>query len=113
MINPNVACKIQHPLAHDVYGEEQLSAPVGAVCNVVRLVVRSEKTSVRADSSASGGAADELTSVSRLLFKPLVKISIGDKVTVHNIELKVETLHPRFDVRGRHHHNEVDLTIWA
>lgn len=90
-----------------------MSAPDKAKCNVVRLIVRSEKTSVRADSSASRGAGEELTSVSRLLFLPTVQLSIGDRVTVHGVQLKVETMHPRFDVRGRHHHNEVDLMIWG
>lgn len=113
MIKPNVACKIQSVDSFDLYGEEKLSPVVPARCSVVRLIVRSEKTSVRADSSASGGAADELTSTSRLLFLPRTKINIGDKVEIHNIELRVETIHPRFDVRGRHDHNEVDLTVWV
>lgn len=113
MIKPNVSCQIESVTSRDLYGAEKLSKPRQSFCNVVRLVNLSVKTSVRADSSASRGSSEEIQSTSRLLFLPIEKIDIGDKVEIAGFTLKVDSIQPRFTVAGAHDHNEVDLVRWA
>lgn len=113
MITPSVNCQIQSTKSKNLFGEEALSAKKEAWCCVVKLVSSSERTSVRADSSASRGAGDEIVSSSRLLFLPVVKIEIGDKVTVAGLELLVSSIRHRFSVRGALDHFQVDLTSWV
>ncbi|NQZ53221.1 MAG: hypothetical protein HRT93_03095 [Piscirickettsiaceae bacterium] len=113
MIRPSVTCQIQSSKSTDLYGQEKLAKPRQALCSVVRLVVSREKTSVRADSSASRGKIDEIVSTSRLLFLPTTKINLGDKVEIADITLKVDSKNIRFSVNGRVDHVQVDLVAWA
>jgi hypothetical protein len=96
-----------------MYGKESLQSSAQLYCGVVRLSASNQKTSVRADSSASRGTAIEVTYDSRLLFLPLTEIGRGDKLTIVTLELRVETVQPRFDIRGRLDHLQVDLIAWA
>lgn len=113
MLIPQVSCKIEQATKRDLYGKESLSKPFFTWCSIVRLINASEQSSVRADSSASRGKADEITSQSRILFKPNESISMGDKVTVGGLSLEVSVVHQRYDVRGRLDHLQVDLDKWA
>ena len=82
-------------------------------CAVVKLEQTSEKSSVRADTSASRGNANEITAAARLLFLPPVDIAMDDIVVIRGIKLKVVNKQTRFDVFGRHDHNQVDLNAWV
>lgn len=115
MLYPNVACTITRMtgLFND-YGEAKPEPykVVETMCGLVKLLEQTEKSSVRADSSASRGFADEITTDARLLFLPTEDILVGDKVTVATIELRVTGKFPRFDVMGRHDHFQVDCMRW-
>ena len=113
MIVPSVSCTIARLVGADIYGKETMSAPVPSLCSVVKLSASSEKTSVRADSSASRGMAQEKTHSARLLFLSTEDISEDDRVTVAGLSLKVKTIEFRFDVRGVLDHLQVDLNSWA
>lgn len=113
MIRPSVKCTIERTAGYDVYGKPALSAPMTTRCSVVRLSSESIKTSVRADSSATRGAARETEMIARLLFLPSVGISVGDRVTVSGLSLKVAGVQPRFNIQGRLDHNQVELSAWA
>jgi hypothetical protein len=79
---------------------------------VVKLPLTSQKTPVRADSSASRGAADEDVIQGILLFKPAVAIAMGDRIQISGMELRVASLQPRWNVLGRHDHDEVGVEVW-
>src|SRR5690349_13441653 len=102
-VYPNVDCVIEHPAGDpDTYGQLAEGVPVSVKCAVVKLEQSSEKSSVRADTSASRGNANEITAAARLLFLPPVEIGLDDIVIIRGIKLKVVNVHTRFDVFGRH-----------
>jgi hypothetical protein len=114
MLYPNVDCTITRMTGlYNDFGEAKPEPHkvVSTKCGV-KLLEQTEKSSVRADSSASRGFADEVTADARLLFKPKEDVQIGDKVTVASIELRVTAKFPRFDVMGRFDHIQVDLMRW-
>jgi hypothetical protein len=114
LLRPNLDCEIhRQDGGHDRYGKSLPGEVVRARCAAVKLLTRSRKTSVRADSSASRGNAREIVADALLLFPPHAELDEGDKVVVAGIELKVIGVFPRFDMAGRLDHNEVELNVWA
>lgn len=97
----------------DVYGHFEFEKPFVAYCGVVRLVIGEDKTSVRADSSASRGHADEIITKSRLLFLGTTLVHVDDLVEVDEIKMKVTDIQRRYDVGGRLDHLQVELEYWA
>ena len=79
----------------------------------MKLTISSEKSSVRADSSASRGNAMELVANLKILFLPTVKIDIDDTLELNNCQFRVLGLVPRSDVNGRPDHIEVLANIWS
>lgn len=86
---------------------------VSARCGVVKLAVGSEKTSVRTDSSASGGHADEIAADARILFRHDVSVAVDDMIEIFNYKLRVMSVFPRHDVTGRFDHYQVDAMVWS
>lgn len=80
--------------------------------SVVHLNLMSQDSSVRADSSASRGAADELVSEAKFLFTKMADIAIDDLVEIDGIKVEVSAVMPRYNVRGKLDHYEVDGRIW-
>ena len=80
MFIPNLHCSITKQGVTDLYGQTTEGETIQSKCAIVKLIARNEKTSVRADSSASRGNAAEITSDARLLFSDSSDIEIGDKV---------------------------------
>lgn len=106
------ACQISPKGSLDVYGGYKHLEPHGARCAVVRLVTGEDKTSVRADSSASRGHADEIITKSRLLFPPKTEIAVDDLVELLGIKLKVTDIQIRIAVSGVLDHLQVELEHW-
>lgn len=115
MFVPNVKCVITKlGSKFDIHGKQiREGDALSELCAIVKLNGKSEKTSVRADSSASRGAADEMQYDARLLFTKFSKIEIGDKVELLGFVLRVESRFPRLTVHGALDHYQVDLSIWV
>jgi hypothetical protein len=110
MFRPNTFCMVsRRSLVADLYGSYTFTAPQQTACAVVTYDLSTHKTSVRADSSASGGRAEHLAGVARFLFPKNVVISRGDRVTKDNFLLEVIEVHPRRSVLGPIDHIEVDM----
>lgn len=109
----SVDCVWSKRAGYDAHGREVAGPGENVKCAVVKLPISREKSSVRADSSATRGAAHELTGDARLLFPITLDINTGDKVVIAGISLRVVGVHPRFTVVGVHHHNQVELDVWA
>lgn len=110
---PNIDCTIVKAGTFDVYGQPQLGEVIETRCSIVKLVSAREKTSVRADSSASRGNAVEIVADARLLFPVGSDIVNGDKVVVAGVSLRVDSVFPRHDIYGVLDHIQVDANIWA
>lgn len=114
MFIPNVQVKIWVRGGYDLYGKADYVAPTGttAAC-VVKIPQKVRKTSVRADSSASRGAAKEIEADTRFLVPPTASVKDGDLVEFRGRKFQVVALHERFDVFGRFDHIQVDAGAWA
>jgi hypothetical protein len=114
MFLPNRPCQIRKRIpSFNVYGEPEdgYAPPVDALCGIVKLTFGVDQTSVRTDSSASRGNADEITADARLLFRPLYDIALGDMIVAEGRTLKVVDVQPRIAVIGRLDHYQVDCNI--
>lgn len=112
MFQPNLDCTIQRSGAVDLYGNNALLPAVHSRCSVVKLLQREVNVTVRADSSASRGFAQEIVVDSVLLFLPSTEIKINDVVTVFGVSVIIVGLFPRHDVRGRLDHLQAEGMRW-
>ncbi|MDR9847021.1 hypothetical protein [Herbaspirillum huttiense] len=78
----------------------------------MKLVVTNEKSSVRADSSASRGNAMENEATSVILLAPKTQARIDDIIEVAGSKLRIMGRQPRYDVTGRLDHIEINATMW-
>ncbi|MCG5512856.1 hypothetical protein [Ectothiorhodospira shaposhnikovii] len=114
MFTPTAFCKVTRILPdYDEFGQNRFGVTRTSRCGVVKLSVGQTKTSVRADSSASRGAAREEVADAVLLFRHQEQISLGDKIEVAGVTLRTTGIVIRHDVYGRIDHLEVSCQIWA
>lgn len=110
MLYARTRCKIRKSTGdRDIYGQDIYGEPADALCAVVKLDAGALKTSVRTDSSASRGNAEEIAPVARLLFPPVYDVAVGDLVKVMEFVMEVKSVQPRVAVFGVIDHFEVDL----
>jgi hypothetical protein len=112
MFLPNTTGTLYRQTAKNLYGEPSFAQPRVVACGIVRLVAKAEKTSVRADSSASRGNADEEVTTSKILFPVAADPRIGDRFDIQGFVLRMIARHPRLSVYGHLDHYEVDLEHW-
>lgn len=114
MFKPNQTCTITLASRKtDLYGRPLPGRKVRERCSVVFLNVTQEHSSVRADSSASRGNAEETTASAKLLMTTATKASVDDIIEIGGAVLKISGKSPRFDVRGNLDHYEVTANIWS
>lgn len=113
MLRPTTPCTVTPYRGADIHGEAIFGDPFAAACGVVKIASADDKTSVRADSSATRGYAEEVTVAGRLLFAPGVPVGRGDKIELLGMTVVVVKILPRIDLDGQLDHNQVDVQIWA
>jgi len=109
----NTPMKIEKHDYSDEYGQPLLSETRLSYCSIVKLEREGSKTVARGSQSATLGNAHEMTSVATLLANLLPSVSIGDRVTVKGVMLRVDKMIFRTDVRGRDDHYQLECSIWA
>lgn len=112
MFRPNKTCFIQKVNGRDRYGQESLAAKIKARCSIVRLGTKSEKTSVRADSSASRGGAEEEQSYAVILLERSANVDINDVITIAETSTQVTDIKPRYNIQGRLDHFQIQGKAW-
>lgn len=111
VIAMNVPCKISTKVGTDVYGAPKFSAARASVCAIVKLVSKSQHTTVRADSGATRGHADEATADAVLLISKNIEPEFDSIVQVRGMKLRVFSIRHRMDVMGRLDHYEIRCEI--
>lgn len=112
MIIPTLLIYIERPSGYDLHGQPVLAPKRAAKVAPVKVKFTDQHTTVRTDSSGTHGAALETVADVVLLAKPNVDIQPGDIVTVVGRRVRVQAIHPRFEVTGRHDHNQIDCEAW-
>lgn len=110
MFTPNLKGQILNKRGRDVHAQPLFHAARECSFAVINLKIQAQKTSVRADSSASRGAADELAAgAMRILLALGSRASVGDRFVFEGITYDVTSLHTRRSVSGSIDHYECDL----
>lgn len=112
MFIPNNFGLLSRTNGRNIYGEPKFSTPKRVPCGIVNNKVSTEKTPVRADSSADRGAAEEEIAAAKILFPATVVIGKGDKFQIYDMTLRVIGVEIRVSIGGVIDHKEVDFAIW-
>jgi hypothetical protein len=113
MFRPNQNCVIETSDGNDVFGMSMPSTKHKERCSVVSLDIREEKSSVRADTSASRGSALEAQTDSKFLLTKTTVADIGDVILYLDMEFRIVGRFPRHDVSGKLDHYEVVCAYWG
>lgn len=112
MFQPNVIGSLEILIGRDVHNRPEFAAPVQAPFAEIDFDEEALKTSVRADSSASRGAADEIVGMhAQILVPPEVRIKIGDRFSFDGSSYQVVGTQRMRSVLGVFDHTEVTLRI--
>lgn len=109
---PNLVGMIQRKSGYDIHGRPVLSEPTPCQFAIVNAKRQQDKTSVRADSSASRGMADEITTgLGRILVAKHESVEIGDVFSFDGDSYDVKSKHVRRSVFGEIDHFECDIEV--
>lgn len=112
MFTPNLIGEIRHVTGRDVHARPTMSGWLSCPFGMVSNLTSSQKTTVRADSSASRGSADETVSPrSKILVTIISNPKIGSRFRFQGITYDISGVHPRFSVTGDLDHYECDLSV--
>ena len=113
MFRPNQTCSVcTNAGKTDVYGRPTGSTWVTEQCAVVKLNVKSEKTAVRSNTSATQGNARELETDAILLMTKNTAVKIDGLVNIYGNQLRVIGVFQRHDAKGVFDHVQVALNYW-
>lgn len=94
-------------------GEPEYAAtPERVKVDVIQLIAQIAKTSVRTDSSATRGNAEEDQAEAKILFQKRTKPGEGDRFILHDVVMRIESVQPRIDTFGDLDHWECTLVLW-
>lgn len=109
---PNLVGKLRRKTGNNIYGQSVLADEIDCPFAVVNAKRQSEKTSVRADSSASRGMADEITTgLGCILVPKTQEIDIGDEFAFDGDTYTITSKHVRRSVFGMIDHFECDIGV--
>lgn len=108
---PNLDATLQRKSGFDIYGQPVWGPAVPIRIAVIRFAFSAQKTSVRADSSASHGRSEEDVANTIVLTRPEVTVAHGDRMVVEGIAHEVVGFFPRRDLQGVLRHHEVTLRL--
>lgn len=97
----------------NMYGEPVLSFAGKSPVGFVKFIESYDKSSVRADSSASRGKADIDLFDAVIIFPKTANLKIDDVLLIEGVKLEVKRVHNRFGLRGKPGHYEVGADLWV
>lgn len=112
-MKPNQFCFVKAQAGYDIYGMAKFSLRKKERCAVVKSILQTEKSSVRADSSGSRGNAREITADLVMLLEPKTTAKHDAIIELHDNLYIVKSMHQRFDIRGKLDHYEVGCSYWS
>jgi hypothetical protein len=114
MFRPNNSCIIKVSSGKtDVYGRPLPATSIVERCAIVKLKIHSEKSAIRADTSATRGNARELQADTLILMTSTTRANIDDVIVVAGYELRIMTKEPRFATNGTLDHYEITASVWS
>lgn len=113
IFTPKNRCTVIKNGGTNLYGLPKPGIRVGERCSIVKLLISNEKSSVRADSSASRGNAMEMEADGIFLMSTNTKAGVDDLIEIGTNQLRVMGIHARYNAAGVLHHYEIHCTYWS
>lgn len=113
MFVANTPALLHRKNGRNAFGRASFDAPVGIKVGVVDLGDTVTPSQVRADQSASRGAADVDTVQATLLLPKTVIVQDGDVIEVDGLHVEVKGIMPRRNLLGRLDHYQITGSIKA
>lgn len=113
IFTPKNNCVVIKNQGNDLYGMPKQGIRKGEKCSIVKFMVSNEKSSVRADSSASRGNAMEMQADGVFLMRTNTAADIDDLIEIDEHRMRVMGRHRRYNAAGGFHHYEVHCTYWS
>ncbi len=111
----NIPCELSQPAGFTSRGEALFSAPIRTRCSIVKLDVGTDKTTVRADSSATRGSAREMLADAKVLLEVSAKPQIEARLVLIDFGVdavyRIVGIFPRHDLLGKLDHYEVTVDL--
>lgn len=113
MVIFGIKCILTKGGGYDLYGERKAGSSTPERCAIVKLVIGQQHSTVRVDSGATRGGADELRADAVLLLPKTSKVAMDDLIAIpsHNVTLRVKSIRPRHSVAGRLDHYQIEGTL--
>jgi len=112
MFEPNCLGTLKPLVGRDVHSRPTYGPAVDCPFGPVNLDVGALKTNVRADSSASRGAADETEAIrAKILVASYIDVKVGDRFEFDGLIFMITTKHTRRSVMGNVDHYECDMDL--
>ena len=114
MILPTLNIEVAFVVGRDVYAQPKLGPWKRDKCSPVRLDFEVMNTTVRTDSGASHGHAQEDAHVVVILVRtnsPAAKVDAIVKIL--NAKVRVKKVHPRFTAAGVLDHYQLECAPWG
>ena len=112
MFEPNALGELRTRLGRDIHGRATYGPLRGCPFAAVNLAIGSQRTTVRADSSASRGATDETVAMrAKILVPTYVTLAVGDLFLFDQMTFDISAVHPRRGVSGLVDHYEIDMEL--
>jgi hypothetical protein len=110
MFRPNRFCEIyRKKQSYNIYGEDEYNDKEIIPFALIKLNLKTTATTVRTDSSASRGLAEEYRATSKILTPTSVNPNFGDKIIINCYTFEVSGVEPRYHVLGHQDHWELVL----
>ena len=113
MFRPNQFCYIKAQNGYDKFGMTAFGRRKRERCAIVKCVLATGKSSVRADSSGSRGNAREVIADLIILLEPKTSATHDAIIEFQDDLFVIKSMHKRFDIRGKIDHFEVECTFWS
>ncbi len=108
MFRPNITAHfMKRSTTRDIFGKEAFGPLTPVRAGVVNLDVLMEASSVRADSSASRGSAQDLIAQAKILVPKASPVRVGDIMVLYEITIEITHRQPRINTRGMLDHYEL------
>lgn len=112
MFEPNLVGKLSRMTGRDVHSRPSFAEAIDCPFGIVNMQITAQKTSVRADSSASRGSTDEFAAErARILIANFVQVAVGDKFMFDGLTYHITSKHTRRSIMGTVDHFECDMEI--
>lgn len=112
VFRPNQMGVLRKKLSRDVRGQITYGLARPCPFGVINMEIGALKTSVRADSSASRGSADETVAErAKILIAKQVDVAVSDRFEFDGLVFEIAARHVRRSVSGAIDHFECDLEL--